>query len=289
MHNSGIANNETISNPATGLTDKDRLNDLWFNVGYKTALGDDHESIIDLQQIIRLNPFDAAAYLYLGRIYLKKHEGRTAEYYLACAAELDGENFDIAFNFGTCLAVNGHHRESLFWLQKATDQRPENSSARFNLGMSYLVLGDETRAMELFAHTLELRPESLPAAFNLGLYFLKRGILERARHYFEKCTSIDPGFAPAWQNLLHICLIGNEIDAAAALISKGLQFNPDNENLIVDSAAFANLHRKEEQLQPAIKKSLQRRPRLVARVVERIRQFKDIIGNTNAPTGNTIQ
>ena len=278
MKNSGIVNNQD-----------DRVNDLWFNVGYKTALGDDHESIVDLQQIIRLNPFDAAAYLYIGKIYLEKHEGERAEYYLACAAELDGERFGIAFHFGTCLAVNGHHRESLTWLQKAADLRPESSSAQFNLGMSHLVLGDEIRAMELFARTLELNPKSLPAAFNLGLYFLKGGVLERARHYFEKCTGIDPEFAPAWQNLLHICLLGNEIDAAAALISKGLQFNPDNENLIVDSAAFANLHRKEEQLRPALKNSLRRQPRLVAKVVERIRQFKDIIGNTTAPTGNTIQ
>ncbi|HNX77223.1 MAG TPA: tetratricopeptide repeat protein [Candidatus Rifleibacterium sp.] len=277
-----------MKNPGVAKNQEDRLNDLWFNVGYKTALGDDHESIVDLQQIIRLNPFDAAAYLYLGKIYLKMHECLSAEYYLACAAELDEDRFDVAFQFGTCLALNGHHRESLIWLQKAADLHPENPSAQFNLGMSHLVLGDEARAMELFALTIELNPDSLPAAFNLGLYFLKRGILERARHYFEKCTDIDPEFAPAWQNLLLVCLFGNEIDAAALLISKGLQFNPDNENLIVDSAAFANLHRKDEQLQPALKNSLQRRPRLVARVVERIREFKDIIG-TVASTSDTIQ
>ncbi len=288
MKNSGVAKNQVQKNPAAGLSGEDRLNDLWFNVGYKTALGDDNESIVDLQQIIRLKPFEAAAYLYLGKIYLKQHEGEKAEYYLACAAELEGDRGEVAFNYGTCLAINGHHRESLVWLQKAADLQPENPSAQFNLGMSHLVLGDETRAMELFALTIELNPKSLPAAFNLGLYFLKRGILERARHYFEKCTDIDPEFAPAWQNLLLVCLFGNQLDAAALLISKGLQFNPDNENLIVDGAAFANLHRKDEQLQPALKNSLQRRPRLVARVVERIREFKDIIG-TVTPTGDTIQ
>lgn len=259
------------------------LRDLWFNVGYLTALDRESDSIDDLKRIIEIDPGDAAAFMYLGRIYLKLSDITRAEYYLACAAELNGSEYEIAFNYGTCLAINGHYQKSIPWLRSAVEDKPENPAAHFNLGMSLLMIDKDEEAMQSFSRTLELDPEHLPSAYNLGIYFLRNEVPQRARHYFEVCLEIDPEFAKAWQQMLRLSLRQKDLLTAEIFIKKALEMIPDDPGLRVDQTAFDNISRSEGEIGRKVRQALDDLPDLVPEAFERIAEFREMLKKPTGP------
>lgn len=259
------------------------LRDLWFNVGYLTALDRENESINDLKRIIELDPGDAAAFMYLGRIFLKHSDVARAEYYLACAAELNGSEYEIAFNYGTCLAINGHYQKSIPWLKNASKVEPENPAVHFNLGMSLLMINKDEEAMKCFSRTLELNPRHLPSAYNLGIYFLRNTLPQRARHYFEICLDIDPEYAKAWQQMLRLSLRQKDLLTAEIFIKKALEMIPDDPGLRVDQTAFDNISRSESEIGKKVRQALDDLPDLVPEALERISEFRKILKEPTDP------
>ncbi len=259
------------------------LRDLWFNVGYLTAVDREKDSIEDLKRIIEIDPGDAAAFLYLGRIFFKLSDLTRAEYYLACAAELKGSEYEIAFYYGTCLAFNGQYQKSVPWLKAAVEAAPDNPAGHFNLGMSHLILDKEEEAMKCFSRTLELNPEHLPSAYNLGIFFLRKSIPQRARHYFELCLEIDPECAKAWQQMLRLSLRKKDLLTAEIFIRKALEMIPENTALRVDQAAFANISRSEADIGKKVRQALEDLPDLVPEALERIVEFKKLLSEPSDP------
>lgn len=259
------------------------LRDLWFNVGYLTALDRENDSISDLKRIIELDPGDAAAFMYLGRIYLKLSDATRAEYYLACAAELNGSEYEIALNYGTCLAINGYYQKSVPWLRNASKAAPENPAAHFNLGMSLLMINKDEEAMKCFSRTLELNSRHLPSAYNLGIYFLRNKLPQRARHYFEICLEIDPEYAKAWQQMLRLSLRQKDLLNAEIFIKKALEMIPDDPGLRVDQTAFDNISRSETEIGKKVRQALDDLPDLVPVALERITEFRKILKDPTDP------
>ncbi|MEW6710301.1 MAG: tetratricopeptide repeat protein [Candidatus Riflebacteria bacterium] len=253
------------------------LRDLWFNFGFLTALDREEDSIDDLKRIIEINPCEAAAFFHLGCIYFRKADLARAEYYLACAAELEPDAPNVAFFYGTCLSMSGNQQKSVPWLEAACAASPRDHAPRFNLGISCMILERTEEAMQHFARTLELRPNFLPAAYNLGLYFLKNEQPQRARHYFTTCLKIDPGFSLAWRNLTRISLGENDVQAARSKIMQGISLLPEDPGLRIDLIALDNFERNDNGLLKILEKSLEKYPGLIPETLEKIVEFRNMV------------
>lgn len=292
---------EKLANPQTSLSLKKRagrkpainqaiIRDLWFNVGYQTAIGNEEGCISDLRRIIELDPAQGAAFFHIGRIYLQNRDLEKAEYFLACAAELNGDKADVAFFYGTCLAMRGHTAKSVPWLQAAGNGNPADYAAFFNLATSLLLLKKPEEAAQHFVHVLTLKPDHLPSAYNLGIYFMRNNEPQRAKHYFEICLRIDPEFTLARRNMLRISLGENDVLAARFQLKKGIKLAPEDSGLRVDQTALEHFENSDNGLYEKVERALSKHPDLIPETLERIVEFRDLVKNSVPPiSGRSVQ
>jgi tetratricopeptide (TPR) repeat protein len=273
---------KTACKAGKNLSVNQNLNDiekLWFEVGFRSALSQNDEVIPLLQEILLIDPFNAAAHLHLGINLRENGDLPTALAFLGCAAELNEKSPEAAFQYGTALAMNGENRKAHRWLQMASRKVPESEPYQFNLAMNYLQLGNEDKAIECFSKVVAINPENVAALLNTAIYHRRQGNIESATPILKQIISFKPDCAQAHQLLVRNLLTENHCQLAEEALNSALELNPYDFELQLDRIALDSLLARHEKAAHALENLKLLVPECSEMLVDRIRSLKSENGS----------
>ena len=157
--------------------------------------GDIDDAKDAFQYIIDVNPNDAAAYAYLGKIAAEEENYLKATKYVTKAIELDPKNYDYWVDYGNDLRYQGKYDEAI----KAWNKAVELDSSYF-LAYSYLAgIYDEQNkydeALKNYLKVIETNPKYYYAYEEIAILAYHLEKYDDAIKYFNKTYEYSDSFA----------------------------------------------------------------------------------------------
>ena len=142
---------------------------------------------------------------YLARGYIKADNMEAAKNVYKQALEVNPDNFNFRYNYGTILLENQEHDEAIVQLLKAAEIDPEKNDINYNLGAAYLNRGVSKR-------------EDLPEDSQDKTY---KEDFKLALPYLEKAIRMNPDDSNTWFTLGRIAGQLNKIPLSGYAFAKG--------------------------------------------------------------------
>ena len=142
---------------------------------------------------------------YLARGYIKMDDMEAAKNVYKRALEINPDNFNFRYNYGTILLENQEHDEAITQLLKAAEIDPELNDINYNLGAAYLNRGVAKR---------EVLPEDSADKAYIEDF-------KSALPYLEKAITMDPDDSNTWFTLGRIAGQLNKIALSGYAFAKG--------------------------------------------------------------------
>ncbi|MCH7681109.1 tetratricopeptide repeat protein, partial [candidate division KSB1 bacterium] len=142
---------------------------------------------------------------YLARGYIKAEDIEAAKNVYKQALEVNPDNFNFRYNYGTILLENQEHDEAIVQLLKAAEIDPEKNDINYNLGAAYLNRGVSKR-------------EDLPEDSQDKTY---KEDFKLALPYLEKAIRMNPDDSNTWFTLGRIAGQLNKIPLSGYAFAKG--------------------------------------------------------------------
>jgi len=140
--------------------------------------GEVNAAVIQLKNALLADPANKEARLLLGKVYLQKKDGLSAEKELRRAQELGVARKDVLVPLGSALLMTGQNDKVL---QTITLEDGDSDTFRADIlilqGQAYLATGKNAMAEEQFSRALELKPAAADA------------LLGKARIAYQKTTA----------------------------------------------------------------------------------------------------
>ncbi|MBN2541606.1 tetratricopeptide repeat protein [bacterium] len=141
--------------------------------------GDLDEAISMYHKALEYDPEFGAAYLGLGRVWLKKDTPIRARLFLHKAIQLDKELTAVYGYLGDIYYDQGEFERAIEYYRKCKPTDPIYIDARYKIGNHYLEHGEFEKAEKEFRLVLE-NTEHWGAYWGLGRIFREKGDLEKA-------------------------------------------------------------------------------------------------------------
>ncbi len=100
------------------------------------AIGNDRKAINNFNQVLEMNPRNAAANYEMAGIYRKLEQPERAMKYAQTATDLSPKNRWYKFRYAELLQVNGRHDEATQMFKELSDSEPENIDLLFRYAAS---------------------------------------------------------------------------------------------------------------------------------------------------------
>ncbi len=152
-----------------------------------------------LQEAIKIHPFYANPYLYLGICYRLMGQYDQAIAYSQKAMQYDPEKgaAELAngyFEAGRYYAQQvGDWQKAIGYLENARQLRPNDFGIIQGLGAAYGNSGNLAKAIEFFTQAVALNPNDADVWFNLGNAYLNAGDAAKGNEYIQKAVQLEPG------------------------------------------------------------------------------------------------
>ena len=154
------------------------------------------ERVPALQERVKANPLDVAAWLELGLTHQHLNDLATAEHTYEQALALNPESDRLHNNLGYSLQLQNKTEAAEPEFRKALELNPSSATARNNLGALLARRGDTQLALEQF----QLVADPATAHNNLAVVLLEMGRYQESRDELVKALAIRRSFAPALAN-----------------------------------------------------------------------------------------
>jgi eukaryotic-like serine/threonine-protein kinase len=151
----------------------------------------------ELDEALRLDKYNAAAYGALAELFYRQGRNGDVETTLQKAISLAPEDWGLSQQLGLYYLDTGKLAQAAEQYQKATNLVPDNSRAYNNLGLVYRQQGRPAQAEAAFRKAIDLEPTSKRYR-NLGTLFLDEGKYAEAQPMFERAISLRPDYYEAW-------------------------------------------------------------------------------------------
>ena len=150
---------------------------------------------------IKLNPNDAAYFLALGNIWIKKPDLVEAEQAFRRAVELQPDSPKAQMYLGYTLLEQKKYPEAREWLEKSLRKDKSVPETFYYLGQIAQEQNDEVRAIEFFKQALSLAPSYSFAHAALGASYLRLKNYPLAQQELELSVKLNPNDGKAHYNL----------------------------------------------------------------------------------------
>jgi len=192
------------------------------------------ERVSALQERLKANPQDVAAWLELGLIQERLNDLASAERTFEEALALNPESDRLHNNLGYSLLLQNKTEAAEGEFRKALELNPSSATARNNLGALLARRGDTQLAFEQF----KMAADPATAHNNLAVVLLEMGRYEESREELVKALAIRRSFPPA---LVNFKLVQERIHERAELqkfprlplsVVRVNTLRTDNENIL---------------------------------------------------------
>jgi eukaryotic-like serine/threonine-protein kinase len=210
---------------APGFADLARANFLQFTQQRETKyIEPAREAAL---RALALAPDLASAHVTLGALYVWTAQNDLASHELEEALRLD--RFDAAAYGAQAELYKRQGRTELVepTLRKAISLAPDDWSLMQQLGEYYLDDGQWAQAGEQYRRAVELMPDNPRPHNNLGLVYEGLGQLEESAAAFQKAIDLEPTFI-RFRNLGMVLAEAGRYDEASRALERSIEMRPDN-------------------------------------------------------------
>ncbi len=210
-----------------------------------------------LEGMVRKNPKDYDALLFLGGIYLSACDyEKSIEYFSNVIVHFD--NHPTAnYNLGLSYHKLNKLKEAEIYYKKAIQINPNNIDAINNLGVVYASLNNKSEALKYYNQAAAKNKNSGQAFNNMGNLFSLSDNFDEAEKNYKKAISIEPENHSYLFNLADCYAKQQSWDDAISILEKAILLKPDyyqaHNSLGVVYLKKQNIHKAKELFEHAIR------------------------------------
>ncbi len=173
-------------------------------------------------------PGNDKANIFLGMIYFHQYGDLTvAEPYLRRAVELQPDNPEYNYHYGSLLAVTGRLELAAGHLMKTLAGEPGNAPAHLRLGTVYDEQKKPNEAVAMFMGAIENDPRFGAAYAALAGMYIKFDKVDQAKQVLENCIRNAPEHSECYNDLGMILVDQEQFDRAIRLFDQALALKVD--------------------------------------------------------------
>lgn len=204
------------------------------------ASGNHNAAIIELKNLLKLEPGSAEARYLLGRLSLAGGDFARAEHELRTALEAGMEREQALPELGRTLLLQRKFERLLEEIQPVGEGTDEFVAAIRTLrGLAFLGAGKTEQARTLFRQALEIRPDSVDAILGAARIAAVESRLDEAEKLIDRALQLDDRSLDGLLLKADVHLVHRRIDAARATYLRVLRLYPHNPNAHLSMAWLA--------------------------------------------------
>ena len=180
------------------------------------------KAILQLQEVVALEPENAEALVLLGDAYLAQNDLQKAEenYLVALQGKLD--NAGALFGLAQISRLQGQTREASIYLNRVATLSADSKSPEFlyKFGLEAMRVGMFDESKSALERALELKPKEPSYLLGLGIAWLRKGDLFEAEKLFRRLLEIQPNNPQGQLHLGYVLLNQKKYDEARVWLEK---------------------------------------------------------------------
>jgi tetratricopeptide (TPR) repeat protein len=228
-----------------------------------------------LEGLVKSNTNLAEAHGQLGLLLMEKEQFQDAAWELGQAARIEPESARYSMGVAEVLLRWHHYSTALEFLNGVRARFETLPQFQYDLAYTHYGLRHFEQAVSIATALLNQNPTFAPAEFLLGNCQVSLGDLNLAKSHFERALQLDATRPPYYAALAQVKRYEGKDAEALAILKKGLALDPENTEMMVESALcyesegkFADSQAILERL-VAVNPGLTRAHRLLLRVYGR--------------------
>ncbi len=227
------------------------------------------------QRAERANPNHAPVHALLGTIYEQKKEPRKAESEFKKALIIDPAYLQARLLLGRRYLADGKMDQALEQYREAAKAAPDNKSVRESMVMAYLQAGRTVDALNEVKAIVPKWPKDPALRNSLGALYGRNGDSTRALQEFQEALKLDPNFAPAYLNMGDYYLALNDRPKALENYIKAGQLSPALAEASWKAGDLYLADRKIDEAIAAYRRALQANPNAVVPTINLARVYSE--------------
>lgn len=149
------------------------------------------KAVIELKNVIQLEPKNDTAHYELGEAYLKLKEVREAFQSFSRAVSINPENIPAQLKMGQLLLLNRQTKEAKEKAELVLSKMAEDIEALSLMAGVYIQEKNLDSALSTLIKVSELKPDHLNTQVSLGRVYLMKNDLENAEKMFQRVIKLD--------------------------------------------------------------------------------------------------
>jgi tetratricopeptide (TPR) repeat protein len=190
--------------------------------------GNNAAAIPYLEEAVKLDPQNAAAYAKLGDLYDAAGQNEKALTAYRNAVRLDPEFTAVYLPFGLALAEAGNAAEAEEYLAKAKAAGFESPESRLAYALILADKGRYAEALEIYDQIIATEPGNAAAWYQKGAVLAKSGDLDKAVAAYRQAVALEPTLASAWFDLGVILFNRDDYNGALTAYQRVVELEPQN-------------------------------------------------------------
>jgi Tfp pilus assembly protein PilF len=205
------------------------------------------KAVIELKNVVQIDPRDDAAYAELGDTYLKLKEGKEAFDAFSRAASINPDNLKAQLKVGQMLLLGRQTEEAKKKAELILKKTPNSSDALNLLSGVQLQERDLDSAINTLENAAALDPNHFNTQLSLGRLLLLKGEKEKAEKAYAKAISIDPTSSVPYVELSRLYASRGQMDQAEEELKKMLEVSGStSQNLLVLALFYESTKRLDQ-------------------------------------------
>lgn len=190
-------------------------------------------------------PPDSQVYFILGNVsYALKKYDEAEKYYKECL-RLNPSSASAYSSLGGIYVIKDRLKEAEESLKKAQKINPKLERLHYYFAQLHEKRNELTQAMEAYKKELEIMPHNFRASFNLARLYRIKGETSKEEEYLQMTLESNPRFPLTYFYLARIYLNkGEKYEEAVALVKKGIELEPEKEELPLGYFLLADLYNR---------------------------------------------
>jgi arylsulfatase A-like enzyme/Flp pilus assembly protein TadD len=188
---------------------------------------------------------DPQLYYLLGSLcVLQKKYDKAAGYFQECLAR-NAESAASHSALGAIYIEKDDTAQAESHVRAALEINPELTGVHYNLAQILEKQGRDGEAEEAYKEEVRLSPGHFKSMYNLSRLYRRAGNEAMELEYLNKCVAAEPSFPLSYFYLARISLNHSEqLEAAVALVLKGIELKPDPADLPLGYFLLADLYNR---------------------------------------------
>jgi tetratricopeptide (TPR) repeat protein len=178
------------------------------------------KAVIELKQVVQLDPKDDAAYEQLGEIYLKLKENGEAFQAYTRAVSVNPENIVAQLKLGQMLLLMGKTDEARKKADMILEKVPDHLEALELLAGVQVQEKDFEGGIKTLEKAASVNPTHFNTQLSLGRLLLLQGKPDKAEEHYQKAIALDPSSSVPYVELSRIYAGRGEWNKAEAVLKR---------------------------------------------------------------------